>query len=887
MDRRQFLQTAGALATLQTAHAADRAVTIVLDPAAHHPCLAWALSDLQTALADHAITTRVVDRLAGAPPAGLTILAALSGSPAAATVLRQTATTVSPNPESLAIAASKLDGRAVTLATAPGPRGLMYALLELAARVRYSTDPLAALAPRTPLAEAPANSIRSVSRLFTSDVEDKPWFYDRDMWPRYFAMLAAQRFNRFHLAFGIGYDFLRNVTDAYFLFPYPFLLAVPGHNVRVPQLADAERDRNLATLRYITDQAAAHGLDFQLGLWMHGYEWIDSPHPNYTIEGLTHETHGPYCRDAVRTLLQALPSVTGVTFRIHGESGVQEGSYDFWKALFHGVATCGRTVDLDMHAKGMHQAMIDLALDTGLPVKISPKFWAEHLGMPYHQTEIRDVERPRPGRKGSALMSISDGSASYMRYGYGDLLREDRKYAVLHRIWPGTQRLLLWGDPVFAAAYSRAFSFCGSAGVDIMEPLSFKGRRGSGIAGDRCAYADASLRPHWDWEKYVHGHRIWGRLLYNPDAAPEVWQRPLAADFGAAAPQLGNALAAASRILPIVTTTHLPSAANNSYWPEIYTNQSLVDAAHPGAYTDTTPPRVFGNASPLDPQLFSRIDEFAGELLTGERTGKYSPVEVAQWLEDHADTATRELAAANARAGAKNSAAFRRAVIDIELQAGLGRFFAAKFRSALLYRIFDRTKNRAALDASVQQYRAARAAWAGLADRAKGVYMPDITVGEQRHLRGHWLDRLAAIDADIAAVAAKADAATAAEADAHVAALISEAQSRPQPRTVTCAHKQPARFRRNEPLAIAATVEGTPSAVTLYYRHVDQAERFESVAMQHANGTHTAAIPAAYTDSRYPLQYYFEVKFAGHTALYPGFNAAHANQPYFVVRSRG
>ena len=47
-------------------------------------------------------------------------------------------------------------------------------------------------------AERPANVIRSVTRLFTSDVEDKPWYNDREMWPQYLSMLAAQRFNRFN-----------------------------------------------------------------------------------------------------------------------------------------------------------------------------------------------------------------------------------------------------------------------------------------------------------------------------------------------------------------------------------------------------------------------------------------------------------------------------------------------------------------------------------------------------------------------------------------------------------------------------------------------------------------------------------------------------------------
>jgi hypothetical protein len=143
-------------------------------------------------------------------------------------------------------------------------------------------------APALPQSTArSAHAVRSVQRLFTSEVEDKPWFYDREMWPRYLDMLAENRFNRFNLSFGIGYDFLRAVTDAYFLFAYPFFLAVPGYNVRASNLADAERDRNLETLRFISEQTVSRGLQFQLGLWMHGYIWENSPHPNYTIEGST------------------------------------------------------------------------------------------------------------------------------------------------------------------------------------------------------------------------------------------------------------------------------------------------------------------------------------------------------------------------------------------------------------------------------------------------------------------------------------------------------------------------------------------------------------------------------------------------------------------------
>jgi hypothetical protein len=48
-----------------------------------------------------------------------------------------------------------------------------------------------------------------------------------------------------------------------------------------------------------------------------------------------------------------------------------------------------------------------------------------------------------------------------------------------------------------------------------------------------------------------------------------------------------------------------------------------------------------------------------------------------------------------------------------------------------------------------------------------------------------------------------------------------------------------------------------------------------------------AKIPAAYTDTQYPLQYYFELKEGPKSAwMYPGFNKELTNQPYFVVRKR-
>jgi hypothetical protein len=92
----------------------------------------------------------------------------------------------------------------------------------------------------------------------------------------------------------------------------------------------------------------------------------------------------------------------------------------------------------------------------------------------------------------------------------------------------------------------------------------------------------------------LYTYRVWGRLLYNPDAEPDVWRRHLVSECGAAAPALEAALANASRILPIVTTAHGASVANDTDCPEVYTNQSIVDARRPGPYGDTPNPKVSG-----------------------------------------------------------------------------------------------------------------------------------------------------------------------------------------------------------------------------------------------------------------------------------------------------
>jgi hypothetical protein len=302
----------------------------------------------------------------------------------------------------------------------------------------------------------------------------------------------------------------------------------------------------------------------------------------------------------------------------------------------------------------------------------------------------------------------------------------------------------------------------------------------------------------------------------------------------------------------------------------------------PNPYGDSPAPRTFQNVSPLDPQIFSRISDFAAELIKGERSGKYSPVEVAQWLEDLAAAAEKGLTAA----GELESAALSGAAIDVALQAGLGRFFAAKLRAGVLYSLHEQTGDRSALEEAIKLYRVAREAWAQVAARAKGVYAADLSPSDRFDERGQWADRLPGIDQDIAALEARLAKAAGRETPG-IGDAIREAQSRSKRDPVVWRHRPPASFKPNAdiPLAVHAEDRRKLSAAKLHYRHVNQAERWQNIEMAFRNNQYEAAIPAAYTASPYSLQYYFELRESPQNAwLCPGFTPALTNQPYFVLR---
>ena len=764
--------------------------------------------------------------------------------------------------------------------TGADARGLGYGVLELADRATHAGDPVAELAATEPLAERPATPVRSILRVFVSVEEDTPWFHDRDFWSDYLTELATDRVNRFQLGFGMQYNYGHHpATDNYLCFAYPFLLDVPGYDVSAKNVSTPERERNLETLRFISDETKRRGIDFQLGLWNHAYDPGPGSEPTHPIVGLTPDSHAPYCADALAQLLRECPAIDGITARVHYEGGVPEPGHEFWRTVLAGAASAGRRVEIDMHAKGVDEGLLDVARKTGQPVVVSAKHWAEHQGLPYQQTTIRDKERATAD-PGTGLMSITAHQRRFTRYGYGDFLREDRDFDLLFRIWPGTQRVLLWGDPVLAAGYGRLGTIGGALGVELCEPLFFKGRKASGSVDGRDPYAENELRlDGQEWRKYRYTYRLWGRLLYNPDADPETWRRLLRAEYGAAGLPVEAALASASRVLPLITVVHGLGASNNGYWPEMYTDMPIVEGPHTDYYkTDTAAPPTFTGVSPFDPSMFARIDDFADDMIAGRRDGRYGPDEVADWFDTLAFDAERDLAAARAAIADAKDPAFRRLDVDVSAQAGLGHFFAGKYRAGLAYALYLRTNETHHLREAVTAYRGARAAWAGIVDATDHVYRDDLTFGDLLTEHGHWKDRLPAIDTDLAAMERLLQTAPVTRARTKV---------HPAPRGDRPAlrHTPPETFERGTAVTVTASADRLDGDVALYYRHLNQGEDYQQVVMTRADGRFVGTIPAGYSDSPYPLAYYFVVRTVGGDAwIVPGLERTLANQPYHVLR---
>jgi len=376
----------------------------------------------------------------------------------------------------------------------------------------------------------------------------------------------------------------------------------------------------------------------------------------------------------------------------------------------------------------------------------------------------------------------------------------------------------------------------------------------------------------YEFERYWHFFQVFGRIGYNPNAPPEIWDREFASRLGAqTGPILESALHRASWILPRIVASSYPYSGfpMTAGWAE---KQHFGDLP------------VFAKATLSDVQLFENFDEEAQLLIALGETAKVRPQETSRWLAQTAADLSAQIEEAEQKAGAQRSKEFNSTVIDLKMLAGLARYYAHRIPAAVSYRLFDRTKDKRALDDAIAGERSAVAAWRQIVDAAGDAYAGDLMFGARsRNLCGHWRDELASLESGLAKLEDQANRAPTNPVSTPAPRYDDQAGNFPAP---NIAHQPILSAPALKPLTIRATVESSAGIkwVQVLYRSMDQTRDYETLPLKPTDqkGNYEAVIPADKLNPRFDFMYFIQaMDIARHGVMFPDFNQ---QTPYFVVR---
>ncbi len=570
-------------------------------------------------------------------------------------------------------------------------RGLMYGLLEAAAQIRGQGRLYAAKG-------SPATPIRGIRSFLHNEDLEKDWYYSQDYWRDFFAMLARNRFNRFNLVFAHQTNYLAP--------PYPFWFTLPEFpEIRVPGLTPERQQRNLEILQFISQTATEHAIDFTLGVWEHNIQ----PNMTPTVEGLTPENIGPYSYAALKNILALCPTIRSVQMRTNAESGIpNDRQVEFYRDwVFRAIRETGRRVTLDMRGWSMRPGMLEAAVDSGAPLRLSSKYWAEDIGRPYQPPE------------------------TWPNYSYINFLKKPRPYDFYWEVWGlGSHRLLLWGNPDFVRRMVPTFAISGTSGFEIDPPLAQKGfGNRPGAWGIFTPQHQDRVFWKWEFERYWLFYMLWGRLSYDPKTPDSVWLAELKRRFGAAAPQVLEAYKSSGNILPEIVAAHL--ADPNMYiWPEI----------NPGGLIDG-----YRYIRPSDWRFIASIPEAVHNRLDGIASAKQTPAQTAARLGEFALRAEQAVALAAKQLATNRE--WRGSEPDFRVLAALARYHARKQVAAERLTWFYETGDGAALETARREIESAVRLWEELVHLTDGMYPPNVAFGPDD--AGHWKDKLPYVRHDL------------------------------------------------------------------------------------------------------------------------------------------
>ncbi len=787
----------------------------------------------------------------GGSNADLAVLAGLASAPRVAAALRAAGTPLPAGPQALAVRRTKFQGKPAILLCGSDARGLMYAALDTAARVSWPGNPGDPFAYVRDASEKPYLLERGIS-MYTMQ---RAWFesrlYDEQYWKRYFDLLARSRINAFVVIF--GYE-----NGGFMAPPYPYFFDVPSHpEVRLSGITREQQARNTAALHAMIRTAHERGIEVIPAIWDHIYrggvqgggiagasERAGKDVPGLVV-GLTAENLAAYTKDALRRFLEVFPEIDGLEFRMHGESGLKrEEMPGFWHEVFTMLAKFKPGLRVTLRAKELPDAIIDDALNQGLNARIETKYWMEQMGMPFHPTHInRQNQRDR-------------------RHGYADLLRYPQRYRVHWRLWSGgAARLLLWADPEYVRRFAESARLYDGNSFDVNEMLATK-MLGEPHDKPPLPVLNSAYRYYdYEFERYWHFYQVWGRVSYNPEVSPEIWEREFERRFGAAGRPLMSGLHTASRILPriVASSYRYQLFPTTRGWAEMMRQEDLPK---------------FADLEGTDIEQFMNPRDAARAAISGTVTSKRRPEETSRWFSQTADAVLNCVREAESAGAAGNEA--RSTIADLRILASLAKYYAARLPAAVSYNIFRETGDWAAFDTAIARERDAVAAWSGMVTAAGDVYSKDLAFGVHRvGFPRHWSEELGKLQQGLEQLIKQRSEGPAAQPK--------PAAQAPQAEPPRVQLEPPGTARAGQDLRIAARVQSARgiASVRLRYRHLTQFEDYQTVEMAPENGLYAARIPGAFITPEWDLVYFVEaIDAQGNGRNYPDLETS---APYVIV----
>jgi len=795
---------------------------------------------------------------ASAAQADYVILAGASPDTAAAKVLKEWKAPVPNGAEALTIQRGRYQGKPAVALCGSDSRGLMYAALDTAERLSWSSAPEDPFQYLRDSSEKPYLRERGVSIYTMQRAYFESRLYDEAHWRAYFDLLAASRINSFVVIF--GYE------NGGFMAPlYPFFFdveAFPG--VELVGITKEQQARNRAAFNAMIRIAHERGIEVTAGIWDHIYRGgvqgggIPGASDNAgkrvpgLVWGVTADNLAAYTKAALRRFLEVFPEIDAIQFRMHDESGLKhEEMQPFWHDVFVSIKQSHPDLRLDLRAKELPDAVIEDALNLGLKTKISTKYWMEQFGLPFHPTHIN-------------VQNQHD-----RRHGYADLLRYPQRYRVHWQLWTGgTTRLLLWGDPDYVRRFASTARLYDGDSFELNEMLATKmlgephDEKPLNIINARYRYYD------YEFERYWHFYRLWGRLTYNPETPAEVWEHEFTERFG---PQAGVAvmkgLHLASKVLPriVAASYRYQNFPTTRGWAEMSRQGSLPEYA-----------REDGS----DIQQFMNVRDEAKSIVQNSDTAMRRPEETSRWFAQTADGILAQVAFAEKEIGDHSSSEFRSTITDLKILAGLARYHSWRLLAGVQYNLYKETGDLGSFDDAVANERRALGAWAQMMAAAGDVYSDNLAFGA--HAVGFsrsWKEEYQLLSRDFEKLLAERQQAVARSGSVHLP-LRTLGGDPPSVRLLPVAA---ATSGHDVVVSASVTAPFGIKWVRLRYRHLTQFEDYQAaeMALDAKSGLYTGRIPSSFIDSRWDLMYFIEaVDARGAGRMYPDLEI---ETPYVIV----